>query len=90
MRKLDASVASNEEIRAFEYTFLGEVRMLGALRKHSCIIDIYGHQLASKWVSPADGNKEYRLLQSIIVMEYIKGGSLKVIYMSKCLFPCFS
>ncbi|XP_010917626.1 uncharacterized protein [Elaeis guineensis] len=77
VRKLDACVASNEEIRDFEYTFLGEVRMLGALRKHSCIVDIYGHQLAAKWVSPADGNKEYKLLQSIIVMEYVKGGSLK-------------
>lgn len=77
VRELEALVASDEEIREFEYTFLGEVRMLGALRNHSCIVDIYGHHLASKWVSPADGNKEYRVLQSIIFMEYVKGGSLK-------------
>ncbi|XP_008777677.2 uncharacterized protein LOC103697568 isoform X1 [Phoenix dactylifera] len=77
VRKLEACVALDEKIRDFEYTFLGEVRMLGALKKHRCIVDIYGHQLASKWVSTADGNKEYRLLQSIIVMEYVKGGSLK-------------
>ncbi|XP_072991670.1 uncharacterized protein [Typha latifolia] len=77
MRNLDSRVASNEEIRDFEYKFLGEVRLLGALRRHRCIVDIYGHQLSSKWVLPADGSKEYRLFQSLIVMEYVKGGSLK-------------
>lgn len=51
--------------------------MLGALRKHRSIVDIYGHQLSSKWVQD-DGDKEYRILQSIILMEYVNGGSLKV------------
>ncbi|KAF6161821.1 hypothetical protein GIB67_008582 [Kingdonia uniflora] len=63
--------------KLFEYTFLGEVRMLGALKKHSCIVDIYGHQISSKWVPPVHGNKDHHLLQSAIVMEYIKGGSIK-------------
>jgi len=78
VRNLESRRASLEEIRSFEYSFLGEVRMLGALRKHSCIVEIYGHQLSSKWAPPVDGNKENRLLQSIIVMECIKGGSVKV------------
>lgn len=78
VRNLESCRASQEELRDFEYSFLGEVRMLGALRKHSCIVEIYGHQLFSKWAPPVDGIKENRLLQSIIFMEYIKGGSVKV------------
>ncbi|XP_042517260.1 uncharacterized protein LOC122091404 isoform X2 [Macadamia integrifolia] len=70
-------VDSMDEMRNFEYTCLGEVRMLGALKKHSCIVEIYGHQISSKWVPPLEENKERRLLRSAIVMEYIKGGSLK-------------
>ncbi|XP_043695830.1 uncharacterized protein LOC122646344 isoform X2 [Telopea speciosissima] len=70
-------VDSMEEMRNFEYTCLGEVRMLGALKKHSCIVEIFGHQISSKWVPLLEENKERRLLQSTIVMEYIKGGSLK-------------
>ncbi|XP_043692278.1 uncharacterized protein LOC122642764 [Telopea speciosissima] len=70
-------VDSVEEMKKFEYSCLGEVRMLGALKKHSCIVEFYGHQISSKWVSPLEGNKEGRLLQSTIVMEYIQGGSLK-------------
>lgn len=82
VRNLDSCRASQEEIRNFEYSFLGEVRMLGALRKHRCIVEIYGHQLYSKWALPVDGSKENRLLQSIIFMEYIQGGSVKV-YLEK-------
>ncbi|XP_042489073.1 uncharacterized protein LOC122069186 [Macadamia integrifolia] len=70
-------VHSMEEMKRFEYTCLGEVRMLGALKKHSCVVEIYGHQISSKWLTPLEGNKEGRLLQSAIVMEYIQGGSLK-------------
>ncbi|KAJ4968606.1 hypothetical protein NE237_015307 [Protea cynaroides] len=70
-------VDSVKELRNFEYTCLGEVRMLRALKKHSCIVEIYGHQISSKWVPPLEGHKECRLLQSTIVMEYIEGGSLK-------------
>lgn len=77
LRTLNASEATMEEIRTFEYNFIGEVRILGALRSHPCIVDIYGHQLSSKWVPPSEGNKEHRLLQSAIMMEYIEGGSLK-------------
>lgn len=77
IRYLDTRSASNDEVKLFEYKLLGEVRMLGALRKHRSIVDIYGHQLSSKWVQ-VDGDKEYRILQSIILMEYVNGGSLKV------------
>ncbi|KAJ6813668.1 uncharacterized protein M6B38_142600 [Iris pallida] len=77
VRNLQACKASQEDIGNFEYTFLGEVRILGALRKHSCIVEIFGHHLSSKWSAPADGVNESRLLQSMIVMEYVKGGTLK-------------
>jgi hypothetical protein len=40
---------------------------------------MYGHQLSSKWVPSEDGNPERRILQSVILMEYVDGGSLKVI-----------
>ncbi|KAF8369496.1 hypothetical protein HHK36_032490 [Tetracentron sinense] len=77
VRTLEACGSSFEEMKNFEYTCLGEIRMLGALKKHSCIVEIYGHQIVSKWVPSVDGSKEHRLLQSMIVMEYIKGGPLK-------------
>ncbi|CAN6309386.1 unnamed protein product [Urochloa humidicola] len=83
IRYLDTRNASNDEVKLFEYKLLGEVRMLGALRKHRSIVNIYGHQLSSKWVQ-ADGDKEYRILQSIILMEYVNGGSLKG-YLTKLL-----
>ncbi|XP_062212377.1 uncharacterized protein LOC133913285 [Phragmites australis] len=83
IRYLDTRNASNDEVKKFEYKLLGEVRMLGALRKHRSIVDIYGHQLSSKWVQ-VDGDKEYRILQSIILMEYVNGGSLKG-YLTKLL-----
>ncbi|KAL6636919.1 hypothetical protein ACP70R_024491 [Stipagrostis hirtigluma subsp. patula] len=76
IRYLDTRSASDEQVKEFEYKFLGEVRMLGAFRKHRSIVHIYGHQLSSKWVQ-VDGDKEYRVLQSIIFMEYVHGGSLK-------------
>lgn len=80
MRYLDTRAASTEETRIFEYKFLAEVRMLGAVRNHRSIVDIYGHQLSCKWVPASDGSgKEYRLLQSVIAMEYVRGGSLKVL-----------
>ncbi|PAN45079.1 hypothetical protein PAHAL_9G091400 [Panicum hallii] len=83
IRYLDTRSASNDEVKLFEYKLLGEVRMLGALRKQRSIVDIYGHQLSSKWVQ-VDGDKEYRILQSIILMEYVNGGSLKG-YLTKLL-----
>ncbi|CAK7327136.1 unnamed protein product [Dovyalis caffra] len=76
VRTLEACEASADEIRNFEYSFLGEVRILGALQ-HSCIVKMYGHQLSSKWIPPEDGNPERRVLKSVILMEYVIGGSLK-------------
>ncbi|CAN7097083.1 unnamed protein product [Brassica rapa subsp. narinosa] len=76
VRTLDVSGASVDDIRTFEYTCLGEVRILGAL-KHDCIVELYGHELSSKWIASEDGNEHRRVLQSAILMEYIKGGSLK-------------
>jgi serine/threonine protein kinase len=84
VRYLDTRCAAHDEIKNFEYKLLGEVRMLGALRKHRSIVDVYGHQFSSKWVQD-DGGKEYRILQSVILMEYVNGGSLKV----KCLSVFF-
>lgn len=76
VRTLEVCESSFDEIKNFEYSCLGEVRMLGAL-KHSCIVEMYGHQISSKWASSVDGNPERRILQSAIFMEYVKGGSLK-------------
>ncbi|KAK2980657.1 hypothetical protein RJ640_011465 [Escallonia rubra] len=67
---------SVDEIKKFEFNCLGEVRILSAL-KHSCIVEIYGHQISSRWALSVDGNPDRRILQSAILMEYIKGGSLK-------------
>lgn len=78
MRILEVCGDSVDEVRNFEYCCLGEVRILGAL-KHSCIVEIYGHQISSKWIPASDGNLEHRVLQSAILMEHVKGGSLKVI-----------
>ncbi|URD74714.1 STYKc [Musa troglodytarum] len=77
VRYLEADQTSDEDIRNFEYRLLGEVRILNALRNHSCIVEIYGHQLSRKWLPATDGKKEYRLLRSMIIMEYVNGGSLK-------------
>ncbi|KAF5182524.1 hypothetical protein FRX31_027887 [Thalictrum thalictroides] len=33
---------------------------------------MYGHQIFSKWVSPVDGSKDHRELQSAIWMEYFE------------------
>lgn len=79
MRTLEVSGTSTDQVKNFEYTCLGEVRILGALRKHSCIVEIYGHQITSKWAPSVDRNLKRRILQSAIFMEYIKGGSLKVV-----------
>jgi hypothetical protein len=76
VRNLEADGKSVDEIRSFEFTCIGEVRMLSAL-KHPCIVDIYGHQILSKWVPSHDGNTERRLIQSAILMEHVQGGSLK-------------
>ncbi|KAI3459430.1 hypothetical protein Pfo_016093 [Paulownia fortunei] len=81
VRTIDASGASADEVRNFEFCCLGEVRMLSVL-KHSCIVEFYGHQISSKWSVTADGNSGCRTIQSAILMEYIKGGSLKC-YMEK-------
>ncbi|XP_062108307.1 uncharacterized protein LOC133819151 [Humulus lupulus] len=76
VRTVEVCRTSANDIRNFEYGCLGEVRILGALQ-HSCIVEMYGHEISSKWISSADGNSECRVLQSTILMEYIKGGSLK-------------
>lgn len=85
VRTLEMCGTSADEIRNFEYSCLGEVRILGALQ-HSCIVEMYGHQLSSKWISPKDGNPERRILRSVILMEYIEGGSLKVVSFSSEIF----
>ncbi|XP_010556881.1 PREDICTED: uncharacterized protein LOC104826066 isoform X2 [Tarenaya hassleriana] len=76
MRTLEVSGASEHEIRTFEYSCLGEVRILGAL-KHDCIVELYGHQISSKWITSEDGKTHKRILQSSVLMEHVKGGSLK-------------
>ncbi|KAF8111602.1 hypothetical protein N665_0074s0126 [Sinapis alba] len=76
MRTLEVSGASVDDIRTFEYTCLGEVRILGAL-KHDSIVELYGHELSSKWLTSENGNEHRRILQSAILMEHIEGGSLK-------------
>ena len=78
VRSLQVCGTSGDEIKNFEYSCLGEVRILSALKKHPCIVEIYGHQISSKWALSSDGNPEHRILQSAILMEYMKGGSLKV------------
>ncbi|KAL8486482.1 hypothetical protein ACS0TY_023240 [Phlomoides rotata] len=76
VRTIEVNGASPEEVRNFEFCCLGEVRMLSVL-KHSCIVELYGHQISSKWSVTEDGNSGSRALQSAIMMEYIGGGSLK-------------
>ncbi|KNA19759.1 hypothetical protein SOVF_058550 [Spinacia oleracea] len=79
VRTLEVSATSLDEIRHFEFTCIGEVRILGALRKHPCIVEIYGHKISSEWIpaSSSDEKPERRMLRSAILMEYVKGGSLK-------------
>ncbi|KAK8661435.1 hypothetical protein V6N13_091039 [Hibiscus sabdariffa] len=77
VRTLEINGASFNEVKNFEYSCLGEVRILGAL-KHTCIVEMYGHQISSKWISVGDAEPERRILQSAVLMEYVKGGSLKV------------
>nr|AMM42875.1 LRR-RLK [Vernicia fordii] len=76
VRTLEICGTSMDEIRNFEYSCIGEVRILGALQ-HSCIVELYGHQISSKWVPSEEGKPERQILQSAILMEYVKGGSLK-------------
>ncbi|KAL6194906.1 hypothetical protein ACLB2K_035981 [Fragaria x ananassa] len=76
MRTLEVYGTSVDDIRNFEYSCLGEVRILGALQ-HPCIVEMYGHSMSSKWAPSMDGSSGQRILQSVIFMEYINGGSLK-------------
>ncbi|GAB4851027.1 hypothetical protein Ancab_030325 [Ancistrocladus abbreviatus] len=84
VRKMEVSGTSWDEIRQFEYNCLGEVRILGAVKGHSCIVEIYGHQIFSEWLPASDERPQHRVLQSAILMEYVKGGSLKK-YLDKLL-----
>lgn len=84
VRTLEVNGTSSDDIRNFEKECLGEVRILNALNKHDCIVRSYGHQLSMKWIPAIDGNPEQRILQSAILMEHIKGGSLKS-YLKKLL-----
>ncbi|KAL8128896.1 hypothetical protein V2J09_018051 [Rumex salicifolius] len=77
VRTLELVEASIDVIKKFEYSCMGEVRILGAVKGHSCIIEMYGHQISSKWIQSSDGAPEHRVLQSAILMEYVQGGSLK-------------
>ncbi|CAI9287241.1 unnamed protein product [Lactuca saligna] len=78
VRTLEVSGSSADEVRNFEYSCLGEVRLLSVL-KHPCIVKILGHQICTKWLpsQSEDGIPEHRILQSAIFMEHVKGGSLK-------------
>lgn len=76
VRTLEMSKSTADEIKNFEFNCIGEVRMLGVLNS-SCIVKYYGHQISSRWVPSSDGSSESRTLQSAILMEHIKGGSLK-------------
>ncbi|KAL8188832.1 hypothetical protein R6Q57_029587 [Mikania cordata] len=76
VRTLEVSGSSADEIRNFEFDWLGEVRLLSVF-KHPCIVEIIGHQISSKWLPSPDGTPENRILQSAIFMEHVKGGSLK-------------
>ncbi|KAL1543309.1 hypothetical protein AAHA92_20301 [Salvia divinorum] len=76
VRTIDVCGASADEVRNFELSCLGEVRILSVL-KHSCIVELYGHQISSNWSMTADGNCRGRTLKSAILMENIKGGSLR-------------
>ncbi|XP_078429569.1 leucine-rich repeat protein kinase family protein isoform X2 [Wolffia australiana] len=77
VRSLEIGGKLEEDVKMFEFGFLGEVRMLNALRNHKCIVEIYGHHLCSKWVASSVGEKPRQILQSAIIMEYVEGGSLK-------------
>lgn len=81
LRTHEVCESSFEEIRNFEFSCLGEVRILGAL-KHSCIVQMYGHQISSEWIPSENGKPKRRLLKSAIFLEHVKGGSLKG-YMDK-------
>ncbi|XP_004247677.2 uncharacterized protein [Solanum lycopersicum] len=76
VRTLEMSKSTADEIKNFEFNCIGEVRVLGVLNS-SCIVKYYGHQISSRWVASSDGSSESRTLQSAILMEHIKGGSLK-------------
>ncbi|XP_074292254.1 uncharacterized protein LOC141619128 [Silene latifolia] len=77
VRSLEVSASSLDAIRKFELTCVGEVRMLGALRNHSCIVEIYGHKISSEWIAASNEKPEKRILRCTILMEYIRGGTLK-------------
>ncbi|XP_050215430.1 uncharacterized protein LOC126666642 [Mercurialis annua] len=76
VRSLNICDTPADEIRNFEYSCIGEVRILRALR-HPCIVELYGHQISSKWIHSGDGKAKRQILQSAIFMENVKGGSLK-------------
>ncbi|KAK4768868.1 hypothetical protein SAY86_027018 [Trapa natans] len=76
VRTLEASCNSIDDIRNFEYRCLGEVRRLGVL-EHPCIVKMVGHHIYSKWINGVDGNPQHSVLVSTILMEHIKGASLK-------------
>ncbi|KAL7124023.1 hypothetical protein ABFS83_14G020600 [Erythranthe nasuta] len=76
VRTIEVSEASADEVRNFEFGCLGEIRMLSSF-KHSCITEYYGHQISSKWSVAENGKSGGRKIQSSILMEYVKGGSLK-------------
>lgn len=76
VRTLEVSKSSVDEIKNFEFNCVGEVRVLGVLNS-SCIVKYYGHQISSRWAPLSDGSSESRTLQSAVLMEHIKGGSLK-------------
>lgn len=78
VRTLDVFEASGDVIKSFEYACLGEVRILGAVQGHSCIVEMYGHRISTEWVHASDGTPEHRVLHSAILLEYVQGGSLKV------------
>lgn len=85
VRSFDSEKAFDDEIKKFEHSCLGEVRLLGVLSKHPCIVEIYGHQLSSKWAPSANGTQMHRSLQFRLITEFVEGGSLKVYLFFICM-----
>ncbi|CAN4092876.1 unnamed protein product [Withania somnifera] len=76
VRTFEVSKSSADGIKNFELNCIGEVRVLSVLNC-SCIVKYYGHQISSRWAPSSEGSSESCTSQSSILMEHIKGGSLK-------------
>ncbi|KAL4588413.1 hypothetical protein LXL04_001301 [Taraxacum kok-saghyz] len=76
VRTIEATGSSSEEVKNFEFSCLGEVRLLTVFN-NPCIVKILGHQISTKWLPSQNTMQDDCVLQSAIFMEHVKGGSLK-------------